>query len=170
MKSVPLLCFVVVATSSSAASWVARDVVIEEGKWRGATGDWEHMQGTNVVMKGPPWIPGVEGTEKCLGAGKSPGTASHNNCSNFNIGDVSYLKSQNMSVIRLGVTWAGGQPTPDPVLDPDFLERLHNILELCGNHSIRVILDLHQDAMGTAMCGEGVPMWFSQKHFPHLIG
>ena len=29
---------------------------------------------------------------------------------------------------------------------------------------------MHQDAMGTANCGEGFPMWFTQKHFPHLIG
>ena len=37
-------------------------------------------------------------------------------------------------------------------------------------HGIRVILDIHQDAVGTAMCGEGIPMWYSQKHFPYLIG
>ena len=27
-----------------------------------------------------------------------------------------------------------------------------------------------QDAVGTAVCGEGIPMWYSQATFPHLIG
>jgi len=31
------------------------------------------------------------------------------------------------------------------------------------------VLDVHQDAVGTAMCGEGVPMWFTQVSDPHLI-
>jgi len=118
------------------------------------------MKGINVVMKGPPWIPSIHGNTTCGGS----------ECSTFTEADALHLKAKNMSVIRLGVIWAGGQPTQEPKLDPDFVIRLHEILELCHNHSIRVILDLHQDAMGTAMCGEGLPMWFSQKHFPHLIG
>ena len=32
------------------------------------------------------------------------------------------------------------------------------------------MLDIHQDAVGTAMCGEGTPMWYTKLHFPHLIG
>ena len=55
--------------------------------------------------------------------------------------------------------WAGAQPTPDPVLDPDWLQRLWAILTLCEKHGIAVLLDVHQDAVGTATCGEGVPQW-----------
>ena len=33
-----------------------------------------------------------------------------------------------------------------------------------------MLLDVHQDAVGTAVCSEGVPMWFSKQYTPHLIG
>ena len=56
------------------------------------------------------------------------------------------------------------------VLDADFVSRLHAILTLAGDNDLRVILDIHQDAISTATCGEGVPMWYTQKHLSHLIG
>jgi hypothetical protein len=33
-----------------------------------------------------------------------------------------------------------------------------------------LLIDIHQDAIGTALCGEGVPMWLSQLATPDLIG
>ena len=74
------------------------------------------------------------------------------------------------TIIRLGVIWAGGQPTPAAALDADFVARLRAFLSLCEEHDIRVILDVHQDAVGTAQCGEGIPMWYSKQHFAHRIG
>ena len=74
------------------------------------------------------------------------------------------------TIIRLGVIWAGGQPTPAAALDADFVARLHAFLSLCEEHDIRVILDVHQDAVGTAQCGEGIPMWYTKQHFAHRIG
>lgn len=81
-----------------------------------------------------------------------------------------YIKSQGWTAIRLGVIWAGAQPTAAAELDAEWLRRLQAILALCDRHSIRVMLDVHQDAVGTANCGEGVPMWYSKLHFPRLIG
>ena len=91
-------------------------------------------------------------------------------CKTFNEADALYFHSQGWNLVRLGVIWAGGQPTPEPRLDEEFVRRLQAILELCHRHSIRVILDLHQDGMATAVCGEGVPMWYSQKHLGWLLG
>ena len=146
----------------SATAWVPRDVQIVDGKWiNRITGAEEIMNGTNVIMKGPPWIPSTIGDTLCN---------KNEACSTFTAKDAEFLKSQGKTAIRLGVIWAGGQPKPDLVLDPDFKKRLQSFLELCHNHSIRVMLDIHQDAVGTAMCGEGIPMWYSEKHFPHLIG
>ena len=128
-----------------------RDVQIIGGKFvNRKTGAEEVMNGTNVIMKGPPWIPSTKGNQLCN---------SSEACSTFTDADAEYLKSQGKTAIRLGVIWAGGQPKDELSLDPDFVSRLQDFLELAGRHSLRVMLDIHQDAVGTAMCGEGVPMW-----------
>ena len=41
---------------------------------------------------------------------------------------------------------------------------------LARRHGIYVVLDVHQDAVGTATCGEGVPQWFSAMATPGQIG
>jgi hypothetical protein len=151
------------AASAAEGGWRPRRVQVRDGRFVNAeTGAWEHLLGTNVVVKGPPWLPAVNGSARCGGE--------HAPCTSFSAHDARWLRSQGMNIIRLGVVWAGGQPTPAPALDAAWLARLHAILELCDAHGIRVILDVHQDAMGTASCGEGVPMWLSQRWFPHLIG
>ena len=161
-NSMHILTGLMAASTPFVASFAPRDVTVVNGRWVNASGNVEHLRGMNVVVKGPPWLPAVDGTTHC-------GTTS-SICTTFNEEDAAYFRSQGWNLIRLGTIWAGAQPTPSLQLDPDFVERLHKILELCHRYSIRVILDLHQDAMGTALCGEGVPMWYSQLHLAHLIG
>ena len=62
------------------------------------------------------------------------------------------------------------QPRDEDALDPVFLEKLHAVLNLTDANDIHVILDNHGDMVGTAGCGNGVPMWFQQKAAPELIG
>lgn len=50
------------------------------------------------------------------------------------------------------------------------MQRLQAILTLAHEHGIAVLLDVHQDAVGTAVCGEGVPQWYSKIATPHAIG
>jgi len=148
---------------TDSAAFAPRDATVVDGHFVNRSGVREQLRGSNVVVKGPPWLPAVSGNTRC-------GLSGTLSCKTFNEQDAKYFKSQGFNFIRLGVIWAGGQPNPAAELAPDFVSRLHALLELCQNHGIRVILDVHQDAMGTAMCGEGVPMWYSQKHLPHLIG
>jgi len=74
------------------------------------------------------------------------------------------------NTIRLSVVWAGAQPSDDNFLDPEFVKRLHDILELTDDNGIHVMLDNHGDMVGSAGCGNGVPIWFQKKAVPHLIG
>ena len=80
------------------------------------------------------------------------------------------IKSQGWNTIRLGVMWAGAQPRDEDALDPHFLELLHDILSLCDREGIHVLLDNHGDMVGSAGCGNGVPMWFQKQAAPELIG
>ena len=38
-------------------------------------------------------------------------------------------------------------------------QKLKAILTLCDKNDIHVVLDLHGDMVGSAGCGNGVPMW-----------
>lgn len=88
------------------------------------------LQGANVVMKGPPWLPPVTGDTVCHDRWFSNET-----CRTFNTADALHItKTNGWNFIRLGVVWAGGQPTSEPKLDDAWVSRLHDILDLCYEH------------------------------------
>jgi len=126
------------------------------------------LAGPNVVVKGPPYLPSVSGSSVCDDVVNDQCQAAGNcsSCTTFNEADVAHIKARGWNSIRLGVVWAGAQPRDENQLDPDFLRRLHALLDLTDREGIAVVLDNHGDAVGSANCGNGVPMWFSQKASP----
>ena len=130
------------------------------------------LSGPNVVVKGPPYLPAVRGVTHCHDVVNSncSATGTCKTCYTFNEADINLIKSQGRNFIRLGVVWAGAQPRDEDALDIDFLERLHAILDLADRTGIHVMLDNHGDMTASAACGNGAPMWVSQKAAPHLIG
>lgn len=137
-----------------------------------ATNETVVMSGPNIVVKASPYLPSVEGDSYCVDNvdDDCKATQSCSTCSTFNQVDIDHIKSKGWDTIRLGVTWAGAQPNDEDALDDAFLARLHAILDLCDENSIHVILDNHGDMVGSAGCGNGVPMWFQQAAAPNLIG
>lgn len=130
------------------------------------------MGGPNVVVKGPPYMPSVSGDTICNDVVNNECTA-HGNCTScytLNQADVDHIKSLGWNFIRLGVVWAGAQPLDEDSLDPDFVARLHAVLDLMDRNEMHVMLDNHGDMVGTAGCGNGVPMWLQKKAAPQLIG
>jgi len=99
---------------------------------------------------------------------KRTGTCS--SCETFNAADVAHIKSLGYNAIRLSVVWAGAQPLDEDKLDDDFVRRLDAILDLTDAAGIHVMLDNHGDMVGTANCGNGVPMWVQKQAAPELIG
>ncbi|GMI08116.1 hypothetical protein TrVE_jg11758 [Triparma verrucosa] len=148
------------------AAAVLRDVIVQDGLFiNTATNSSESLLGTNVVVKGSPWLPSVGGSTSCKDLEDSETI-----CTTWNEHDIKAMKESGLNMIRLSVVWAGGQPSEVNELDADFKGRLDAILNLAHSNDIRVILDLHQDAISTATCGEGVPMWYVKKHLPNLVG
>lgn len=123
--------------------------------------------GPNVVMKGPPWLPETSGSSAC-------GESESHTCTTFNQFDAQHVRNMGWNAIRLGVTWAGAQPTHEDgkrrQLSKEWLIRLYAILDICEQYNISVVLEPHQDAWGSANCGQGVPMWFSKLATPSEIG
>jgi len=130
------------------------------------------LGGPNVVVKGPPYLPSVSGDAICndIVDSECSATGTCTSCFTFNQADIDHIKSLGWNSIRLGTVWAGAQPRDEDALDPDFLQRLHALLNLTDVNGIHVILDNHGDMVGTAGCGNGAPMWFQQKAAPELIG
>ena len=130
------------------------------------------MKGPNVVVKGPPYLPAVAGDTICDDVVDDACTAAGNctSCETFNQADVDHIKGLGFNSIRLGVVWAGAQPADADALDADFVARLHAVLDLTDANGLHVILDNHGDMVGSAGCGNGVPMWVSQRAAPELIG
>lgn len=126
------------------------------------------LAGPNVVVKGPPYLPSVSGSGVCNDIINAQCQAAGNcsSCTTFNEADVAHIKAKGWNSIRLGVVWAGAQPRDEDRLDPDFLKRLHAVLNLTDREGIAVVLDNHGDAVGSANCGNGIPMWVSQKASP----
>jgi len=130
------------------------------------------MGGPNVVVKGPPYMPSVSGDKICndVVTDSCQETGTCTSCFTFNQADVDHIKSLGWNFIRLGVVWAGAQPRDEDALDAKFVERLHAVLNLTDANGIHVMLDNHGDMVGSAGCGNGVPMWFQKKAAPELIG
>ena len=149
-----------------------RAVHVDGQQFALATGEPIILVGPNVVVKGPPYLPSVSGDTFCNDVVNDVCTAAGNctTCSTFNQADVDHIKQMGWNTIRLGVVWAGAQPEDNGALDPDFVRKLHAILNLTDTAGLHVILDNHGDMVGTAGCGNGVPMWFQQKASPELIG
>ena len=129
------------------------------------------LVGANIVVKGPPFIPDATGDDAC---GEAPNCddmhTCNTTCTTFNKHDAKLLKDQGYNFIRLGTPWAGGQPETGDKLDPKFEKTLQAILDVCKEAGIYAVLDLHQDAVATANCGEGMPTWVSKLAVPDLIG
>jgi len=126
------------------------------------------LGGPNVVVKGPPYMPTVLGSTICHDSDGGP--EGYKSCTTFNQADIDHIKSLGWNFIRLGVVWAGAQPRDENMLDAAFVERLHAVLNLTDANGIHVMLDNHGDMVGSAGCGNGVPMWVQKKAAPHLIG
>eukprot|EP00937_MAST-01D_sp_MAST-1D-sp2_P004056 g4056.t1 len=84
-------------------------------------------------------------------------------CHTFNQADIDHIKSLGWNSIRLGVVWAGAQPRDEDALDPEFLRRLHAVLNLTDANGLHVVLDNHGDMVGSLGCGNGAPAWFQMK-------
>ena len=171
----PLLAYSPAAAVPAAAAQTRRVRIDGQHFVLAATNEPIVLAGPNVVVKGPPYLPKVAGHDVCQDDSavqnatcKAAGTC--DSCTTFNAADVQHIQDLGWNSIRLGVVWAGAQPRDENTLDPDFLERLHAILNLTDRTGIHVLLDNHGDMVGSAGCGNGVPMWISQKAAPELIG
>ena len=149
--------------SGPASRSVPRLVHIEGRAWVSSGGESIVLAGPNVVVKGPPYLPTVVSdapmcSDRVDDACSATGTCE--SCTTFSMADVANFRARGWNAMRLGVMWAGAQPRDEDALDPAFLSRLHDFLNLTDAAGIAVVLDNHGDMTGSLSCGNGVPAWF----------
>lgn len=70
------------------------------------------------------------------------------------------LKSRGINIIRLGLTWAGIEPTMGEY-NKEYLDGYKAVLKMCEKHEIYVYIDWHQDLFSwfCMSAGDGAPEW-----------
>lgn len=104
------------------------------------------FHGVNAVVKGPPW---------------RPATDSYDYRTSLVDEDFELLASAGVTVIRLGVMWAGVEPTRG-VYDAAYVDAMVALARRAADYGIYTLLDMHQDVMSEKFCGEGLPAWAVQ--------
>ncbi|KAF3941589.1 hypothetical protein ABW19_dt0207285 [Dactylella cylindrospora] len=109
-----------------------------------AQGRSRHFHGTNMVKKKFPWhldidnyVPGYSAVDQ----------------------DIQYLKDLNVNVVRLGVHWAGVEPTRGKY-NQTYLDITYKIIKKFQDNGIYTLVDHHQDVWAAQLCGHGAPLWF----------
>jgi len=150
MKTLTIQCLVAAAALSGSAASLANPqprAVVVSGQSFVLQDSKEEvvLSGPNVVVKGPPYLPSVDGDSYCNDTVDDACTATGTctSCETFNEADIAHLKSRGWNAIRLGVVWAGAQPRDEDSLDADFLTRLHAILDLCDKNG-KAVSPLHE--------------------------
>jgi endoglycosylceramidase len=113
----------------------------QTGRWLTAPdGRVVVLHGVNMVYKRPPYIPAITG---------------------FGEDDARFLAEHGFNTVRLGLIYAGVEPSPG-VYDDTYLERIAETVRILARHRIFVQLDFHQDLYNERFQGEGFPDWAVQ--------
>ena len=95
------------------------------------------LHGLNEMNKQPPYTPSAIG---------------------FDERNIQFIADHGFNVVRLGVFWAGIQPTPGSY-DTAYLNNIKQTITLLAKHNIYTFVDFHQDSYSTLHNGAGEPEW-----------
>lgn len=113
------------------------------------------FHGTNVVVKGPPWLPRRD---------------KYNPKTSLVGEDFSFMQEAGINLIRLGAMWPGVEPARGQY-NQTYIQELRAIIQEAADYDIYVLLDMHQDVLSEFFCGEGIPAWAVEaphSHFTHF--
>ncbi|CAD7924585.1 unnamed protein product [Amoebophrya sp. A120] len=111
------------------------------------------FRGTNLVIKGPPYLPYREGFDREVSLVKR---------------DYELMKKSGLNLIRLGVMWVGAQPIDRSSWNETYFSQTAELIDEAKEHGIFVLADMHQDCYAEAFCGEGMPAWASKTNHYEL--
>jgi endoglycosylceramidase len=98
------------------------------------------LHGVNMVFKRPPYYPAATG---------------------FGKDDAAFLQRNGFNVVRLGVIYAGVEPSPG-AYDDAYVKQISATESILAKHGVFSQLDFHQDMYNERFQGEGWPDWAVQ--------
>jgi endoglycosylceramidase len=129
-------------SGAPAADATVRGPVGHEGRWlTDADGRVLMLTGFNLVAKGA-LTPDGRG---------------------FGADDADFLVANGFEAVRLGLSPDAFMPTPGQV-DQDYLASYAQTVKTLTDRGLLVLVDLHQDGWGPAVCGNGFPAWMTITH------
>lgn len=87
----------------------------------------------------------------------------------FTSDDARRMRELGLSVLRLPINWSGIEPT-EGEYDEAYLARLEEVVALCREAGLHVILDFHQDAYSKEIGEDGAPLWAIHPAPEMLLG
>jgi alpha-glucosidase (family GH31 glycosyl hydrolase)/beta-glucosidase/6-phospho-beta-glucosidase/beta-galactosidase len=76
----------------------------------------------------------------------------------FSAEDTEAMQKIGFNFLRLPINWSAIEPTPNTYAE-DYLDAINNVLNLCEQAGIYVLLDMHQDAYSKEIGEDGAPLW-----------
>lgn len=101
------------------------------------------FHGTNAVVKGEPWVPDTSKFSLDISLVEE---------------DFKIMKNSGLNILRLGAMWPGIEPKRGEY-NMTYIDELEKIVNKAGEYGIYTLLDMHQDVLSEAFCGEGIPSW-----------
>jgi hypothetical protein len=105
------------------------------------------VRGFNFVWKSAPYVP--------------PNTPN-----GFTATDAQWLYDHGFNGARLGILWAGVNPTGPGVVDNTYFDKWQRVIDLMAAKGIWMQYDMHQDQWNEVYGGEGVPSWAVKRPLP----
>ncbi|MBX3283914.1 MAG: cellulase family glycosylhydrolase [Actinobacteria bacterium] len=81
----------------------------------------------------------------------------------FGADDADFLVENGFEAVRLGLSPDAFMPTPGQV-DQAYLASYAQTVKTLTDRGLLVLVDLHQDGWGPAVCGNGFPAWMTITH------
>jgi endoglycosylceramidase len=139
-RAIPIvIAACVTATCLCASAWAGPTTPLgNSGRWvTDARGRVVILHGVNMVYKRPPYHPAATG---------------------FGEDDAAFLKRHGFNTVRLGVIYAGIEPSPGSY-DDAYLSQIAATESILARRGIFSQLDFHQDMYNERFQGEGWPDW-----------
>ena len=81
--------------------------------------------------------------------------------------DAALIEAEGFDVVRLPISWSRLEPTRGQ-FSAGYLKQIVAVVNLCAQHHLYVVLDMHTEDFGVGFGGSGAPRWLSVPGVPDL--